>query len=311
MQIGPFHSNNAFNTNFDSLDFDPLDQIDNSSLPFPKSDVKSMSDLFSDDLLSKLVSKGSEKIYIEKITYFQIDTQTENDDTFDAREIDFENNPEQVNKANELGELLIDALLSDGQRVQKTSSRMAEQIRSKRQINIYDQNGNAQGVMNVQDMNIHAFTSSDLKLLSYLIFASFAAQEARKQLEDEKKRKAENKRREDAELEETLRQNLNKSHHKEEIKPLIKNNDNKEVKIAARKSENNRLIFKRLIEILNEDKVKNKVEKKLESIKSELIKFIKSDRLKKSIQTELEDKDLIQETISIAQAIKNLSNKEI
>ena len=77
------------------------------------------------------------------------------------------------------------------------------------------------------------------------------------------------------------------------------------------KKENSRLIFRRLVETLNEDKTKNKLEKKLESIKEALIKFIKLENIKKTFETELVDKKVDEKNTSIAQLIKNLRFKEI
>ena len=263
-------------------------------------------------MISLDLKGGSTKLYIDKIQFFNV-TPTGDSNTLNRQEIiDPENNFELLDKAKKAKQLLIEATLSNGEKISKAPPELVDQLRGALQMNEIDQHGNILNTIDIADMNIHAFTSEDEKIFSFFIMASFASRQAKEQVEKEKKLKEDNKRNEDAELEKTLKRNLHKDNNlKQEVKPLKKEYNTEETTHTENKKENSRLIFRRLVETLNEDKTKNKLEKKLESIKEALIKFIKLENIKKTFETELVDKKVDEKNTSIAQLIKNLRFKEI
>lgn len=299
MQIGP-HSNDEFNIDFNIDPFaesNPFNEISEDSLVLYELNSSTLAPVFQN-----ILNKDDIKFHVNEITeilFFRITSSIENNNSLEANELSIEKDLIEIDKAKKNGELLIEALI-DGKRVQKTSQKIADKIDSVEFIRLSNKNGDLQ-IINVQDLNIHIFTSNDLKLLSLFILTNFAIQETRKEQNKLNKHQEKSKINGSHELDLLLR-NLSKKNQKSELLDLDFPYETKKAKEKKRVIQK-QIIIKMLNEMRMEENEKSKHEKNIELIKGDLIQFIKLKQLKK-ISNKISEENKYQ--ISIIQLIKNL-----
>lgn len=277
-----------------------LDELENLS-----TSVENLINIFKRELSESSQEITSLKLYI-------VDQTNENKDTITAKETDAKNNPQQTAKALQESRLFVEYEEANGDRHIAVSPELTKKMKDSEFLHLHDQDGNLQHIHETKSLNIRNFTAKEVKLFTHLIMASFAAQQARERLEtlkknqeEHEKKMKENQRQKNEE--DLLRRTLNnKDHHKEVVKA---NGYKPEANIGEKRQtqlikENQRLIFQKLLETLGEDRIKKKLERKLDSIKQELIIYINLLRQKKAYQTN----SINQEFIVKSQLIKNLQN---
>lgn len=187
MQIGPFH-----NINVDSSDFNPFNQVDSSnfnplmsqidsplvSAPSQFIAILSQSPKIRNLFTDVVKKEGFNEWDIKKISFFQV-TQTEDKDTLQKQRM---KNQKQIDQAIESGELMIEAELPNDKTISKTSPVTFDRMKLATRIDEVDEDGNLLHTINIADMNVHAFTSKDLQLLSNLMLMIFAAEQTKKEL---------------------------------------------------------------------------------------------------------------------------------
>lgn len=218
MQIGSSNSKNEFSADLDSSDFDPIDQTNDSFDPIEDNinvidhnQLEIMNNSIKEGILS---GKFPTNVYIEKSTFFQIDTQTGDDGILQAQEL---SDPKQISKAFKKKELFVEAQLSNGQRLMKGFPDAVKRAQSAQFINVIGKNGQIQRTIETKDVKIEVFTSKDLYILSYSMMAFFAASEARKRLEIERKEEEERKRKEEEQLKQSKSISLNELYKHPEV----------------------------------------------------------------------------------------------